>query len=416
MCSSGFILAGGCRIFRSELPSKNKAMHFSFPPQAGEESDPDVERRALIGLSLVPGVGGGRIRALLARFGTPSAVWRAPRSALLGVPGIGEQTAEALLTFDASGRVDAQIERAEQVGAELLPSWDDRFPRRLRQIYDPPAFLWATGTWRSEDERAVAVVGTRRCTDYGRAQARRLTRGLVRHGFTIVSGLAYGIDAVAHRTALEEGGRTVAVLGSGLARIYPAAHTRLARRAARQGVVFSEFALDADPDAPHFPERNRIVSGLTLGTLVVESRGEGGALITARMACEQNREVFAVPGDAGRPTSEGTNRLIQRSHAKLVLTVEDILEEFGAGGGRSLPAGDAGGASGSSPDASPADLPPLAGPARRLYDHLSADDPVHLDALCERTDVAPSTALAVLFDLELQGRVRQLAGKRFCRA
>ena len=178
-----------------------------------------------------------------------------------------------------------------------------------------------------------------------------------------MSGLAYGIDAVAHRTALEEGGRTVAVLGSGLARIYPAAHTRLAHRAARQGVVFSEFALDADPDAPHFPERNRIVSGLTLGTLVVESRGEGGALITARMACEQNREVFAVPGDAGRPTSEGTNRLIQRSHAKLVLTVEDILEEFGAGGGRSLPAGDAGGASGSSPDASPADLPPLAGPA-----------------------------------------------------
>jgi DNA processing protein len=240
----------------------------------------------------------------------------------------------------------------------------------------------------------------------------------VRSGFTIISGLAYGIDAVAHRTALEEGGRTVAVLGSGLNRIYPQAHARLARRIARQGAVLSELPLDAPPDASNFPDRNRIVSGMSLGTLVVESREQGGALITARMACEQNREVFAVPGNAGRAESVGTNRLIQRGHAKLVLDETDILAELEGWAPASLTSSEVGPGRPASMQSNrqndTAPDPPLEGTARTLYDELS-DEPVHLDVLCAATGLAPSTALAVLFELELQGWVRQRAGKRFCR-
>lgn len=394
-------------------------MQLPFPDVPSPSTDPERERRALIGLSLVSGVGGARVRALLARFGSASAVWRASESALTSVPGIGTQTAAAIRAFDDQAAVDRQLREAEHAGATMIAPWDDRFPPLLRQIYDPPAFLWTRGHIRSVDDRAVAVVGTRSCTEYGRAQARSLTRSLVRAGFTIISGLAYGIDAVAHRTALEEGGRTLAVLGSGLNRIYPQAHARLARRIARRGAVLSELPLDAPPDASNFPDRNRIVSGMSLGTLVVESREQGGALITARMACEQNREVFAVPGNAEQPESVGTNRLIQRGHAKLVLDATDILEELEGwtpAPGASSEDGPRGPSS-KRPDGpnDKAPDPPLEGAARTLYDELS-EEPVHLDVLCAATDLAPSTALAVLFELELQGWVRQRAGKRFGRA
>jgi DNA processing protein len=371
--------------------------------------DGPAEKRALVALSLVPGIGGGRVRALLAQFGAPSAVWRAPRSALTRVPGIGEQTAEAILTFDAGAAVDRQLEAAERVGAELVPPWDARYPRRLRQIYDPPATLWMQGTLQPGDEQSLAVVGTRSCTDYGRAQAREFAQAFAQRGLTVVSGLAYGIDAAAHRATLEAGGRTLAVLGSGLARVYPQRHAALARAIREQGAVLSEFPLDAKPDASNFPERNRIVSGMTLGTLVVESKSEGGALITARLACEQNREVFAVPGDAGRAASTGTNQLIQRGHAKLVLTPDDVLAE--------LPLADATDSGATSANRSAerdAEIAALDGPARTLYDALSTT-PIHLDALCDRTGVPPSAALSALLELEMRGLIRQLAGKQFRR-
>lgn len=394
-------------------------MQLPFPEPSGPAPDAESERRALVGLSLVPGVGGARIRALVSRFGSPSAVWEASPSALMTVPGIGEHTADAILSFDDREAVDHQMTEAERAGAEMITPWDDGFPSRLLQIYDPPAFLWMRGRLLGSDERAIAVVGTRSCTDYGRSQARVLTQELVRRGFTIVSGLAYGIDAVAHRTALEEGGRTFAVLGSGLNRIYPQAHAQLARRISRHGAVLSELPLNGKPDASNFPERNRIVSGMCLGTLVVESREQGGALITARMACEQNREVFAVPGDAGRATSAGTNRLIQHGHAKLVLDADDIVEEIDGWAGAqadSAPGVQGSGTSQQSdrPGASAPDLG-LEGPAGTLYEELSTA-PVHLDTLCDATDLSPSTALAVLFEMELQGLVQQRAGKRFCRA
>ncbi len=364
------------------------------------------EQRALIGLSLVPGVGAGRIRALLARFGSAAAVMSASPSALTRVDGIGPKTASAITAFDDADAVDTQLDRAAQIGATLITPWDDRFPPRLRAIYDPPALLWMRGALTPADERAIAIVGTRRCSDYGKQQAHRFAKALVREGFTVVSGMAYGIDAAAHRGALDAGGRTIAVLGSGVNRIYPSKHTRLARSIIEQGALLSEYPLDAAPDASNFPERNRIVSGMTLGTLVVESHREGGALITARMAVEQNREVFAVPSALGRKAGVGTNRLIQRGHAKLVLDVNDILEELNV---KQRPPVDAD--ESASQPAPPESLNVI---EQRLFDALGPD-PMHIDALCAETDVDPSTALVYLLSLEFKGLIRQMAGKQFYR-
>ena len=385
-------------------------------PLDSDDPSPDLdtsqEQRALIGLSLVPGVGATRLRALLAHFEAPSAVFRASRSALERVDGVGPQTAEAILTFEDRAAVEREMDRADDLDATLISPWDDRFPDRLREIYDPPAFLWMRGTLPEGAAPMVTVVGTRRCTDYGRAQAHHLAGALARRGFTVVSGLAYGIDAAAHKGALDAGGRTLAVLGSGVGCIYPPKHTSLAKRIAENGAVLSEYAIDAEPDAPNFPERNRILSGLALGTLVVESYAEGGALITARLALEQNREVFALPGNVTKDSSLGTNRLIQQGHAKLVVEIEDLLEELPDLTVETAEDVDADMvASGTRPD--PADE--LEGPEQVLYDALS-DTPVHVDALCEETGLDPSTALVSLLELEFKGLVRQLAGKQFRRA
>ncbi|PSQ74995.1 MAG: DNA-protecting protein DprA [Bacteroidetes bacterium QH_6_63_17] len=351
------------------------------------------EQRALVGLSLVDGVGPQLLRALLAAFDTPSAVFRASRSALTRVDRVGDQIAEAILTFDDQAAVDREMERAEELGATLISPWDERFPDRLREIYDPPPYLWMRGTLPEVDRPMVTVVGTRRCTDYGRAQAHHFGAELVRRGFTVVSGLAYGIDAAAHKGALDAGGRTIAVLGSGVGRIYPQKHTALAERITENGAVLSEYGLDAEPKSHHFPERNRILSGLSLGTLVVESYSEGGALITARLALEQNREVFAVPGGVTKDSSRGTNRLIQRGHAKLVMEVEDLLEELPDVTVTDPEEVDAETVSaGAGPD--PEDL---SGDEEVLYSALS-DTPIHVDV-----------------ELEFKGFVRQLAGKQFRR-
>jgi DNA processing protein len=325
---------------------------------------------------------------------------------------VGPQTAEAILTFEDRKAVEREMERAEQLGAHLISPWDDRFPDRLREIYDPPGFLWMRGTLQEEPAPMVTVVGTRRCTDYGRAQAHHFGAELARRGFTVVSGLAYGIDAAAHKGALDAGGRTIAVLGSGVGNVYPPKHQSLANRIVKSGALLSEYALNADPDAPNFPERNRILSGLALGTLVVESYAEGGALITARLALEQNREVFALPGAITKDSSRGTNRLIQRGHAKLVLELEDLLEELPdvtVEAPEEVDAETMRGDNGADPAAE------LTGEEAVLYEALT-DTPLHVDALCEETGLDPSTALVHLLQLEFKGLGRQLAGKQFRRA
>jgi DNA processing protein len=391
------------------------------PGQASAPPDDRAEKRALIGLSLVPGVGPGLLRALLARFGSAVEARNAPKRRLTETPGVGPKTAESIRTFDGADEVDEQLHRAKRAEATLIAAWDERFPRPLRRIYDPPALLWVRGRLEPRDRRAVAIVGTRRCSDYGRRLARRFAGALAERGCTIVSGLAYGIDRAAHEGALDaEGGRTIAVFGTGIDRVYPSKHKALARRIATggRGALLSEFPLGAGPDRGHFPARNRVVSGLAAGTLIVESHEQGGALITARQAVEQNREVFAVPGALTNKASAGANRLIQRGHARLVMEPADLLDDLNLPAlpkdGEDDPGDPTSDGQATAPAHAPASpsAPDLEGPEQTLYEQLGPD-PVHIDDLCEATEMDASTALVHLLSLEFKGLARQMAGKQF---
>jgi len=379
------------------------------PPPAVDPADP-AEQRALVALAMVPGIGPGRIRALVAVLGSGQAVLETPMRQLKAVDGVGRQTAEAILSFENDGAIENQFDAAERIGAELITMHDSRFPALLRQIYDPPPFLWVRGRLAPEDDQAIAIVGTRKATDYGRRAAEHFAGELVGRGFTIVSGLAYGIDITAHRAALEAGGRTIAVLGSGVDRIYPATHHEVVRRIIDEdcGAVVSEFPMGANPDATNFPRRNRIIAGLSLGTLVAESRDSGGALITVFEAIEQNREAFAVPTPFHSEMT-GTNHLIRKGHAALVMNVEDVLAELG--GFAEAAAAHAV----SAHAAAQPKLPDLNRAESKLYDALGSE-PIHLDALCTETGLDAPSALVYLLSLEFKGLVRQLAGKQFFRA
>jgi len=371
--------------------------------------EPAQERDALIALSLVPGVGPGRIRALVARFGSAHAVRAATPGALAEVPGIGPQIARAIFEFDDPEAVNAQVRQASQVGASLMFGWDRGFPSLLREIYDPPAALWVRGQLPPPDRPMMAIVGSRKCTDYGRHIARDFAEALVGEGFVIVSGLAYGIDKAAHQGALAAGGCTVGVLGSGVDVIYPSRHEEMARRMMQRGAVVSEYPLGTGPEASNFPRRNRIISGMCAGVLVVESGESGGSLITARLALEQNREVFAIPSPVHSRSGRGTNRLIQQGHAKLVMTLDDILSEVQPSTvDRPAPTGE-------SPTTEPTPAVETLNPVeRRLYETLEPT-PLHIDQICERAELDASDALVYLLNLEFSGLVRQMAGKQFMR-
>ena len=372
----------------------------TLPLFEGQGVDPEEEQRALVALSMTPGVGPGRIRVLLSRLGGAAAALRASRRRLEQIAGIGPATAEAISRFNGWAAVDEQFARADACGAWLLAAWDERYPALLREIYDPPALLWVRGDI-APDEPALAMVGTRRATDYGRRVTAEIAGGLVEAGYAVVSGLAYGIDAAAHQAALDAGGRTIAVLGSGVDRVYPSRHIGMARRIAEgQGAVISEYPLGAAPDAANFPRRNRIISGLASGVVVTEAFPGGGALITARVANEQNREVFAVPHAWNARAGEGCNQLIQKGYAKLVMRVADMLEEVDPAQHARPPA------------APPADLNEI---EQRLYDALTSS-PVHIDTLCAAAGVDASSALVYLLSLEFKGLVTQMAGMQFLRA
>ncbi len=372
------------------------------------------ERRALVGLSLVPGLGPGRIRKLLRRRGTALDVFKSNTSILSDVPGISRRIALSIISFNQFDLVDAQFRAAHRIGARLLTESDPAYPTLLKEIYDPPTFLWIRGEMTEQDNQAVAIVGTRRATSYGRHIAGALAGGLVECGITVVSGLAYGIDTAAHRGAIDAGGRSIGVLGSGVDRIYPGSNRALARRMIQSGCLLSEYALGAQPDAPNFPRRNRIISGMTLGTVIVEAFEEGGALITARLACEQNREVFAVPSPISRRDGPGSgcnrlihNRLIQRSHAKLIMSVEDIISEI-----RQLQHTESvSKARVEEPDS----LPDSLSDEEQILWHALEYQPIHLDAICTKCELDPSTALVNLLNLEFKGLVRQMAGNQFVR-
>jgi DNA processing protein len=279
-------------------------------------------------LALVSGVGPRHRQDLLSRFVTSSAVLAASKSDLQEVSGIGPKIAARIVAARDEVDVEAELELAAAHGIDVLVEADDRYPRPLRQIHDPPGVLFRRGTSSPQDEMAIAIVGTRHATRYGLAQAERLAGSLARTGFTVVSGLARGIDVAAHRGALAAGGRTIAVLGSGLLNIYPPEHERLADEVAAGGYLVSEAPPRMIPLSGAFPQRNRIISGLTLGTIVVEAAERSGALITARHAYEQGREVFAVPGPVDSRMSHGCHGLL-KDGAKLVESIDDILAELG---------------------------------------------------------------------------------------
>jgi len=275
-------------------------------------------------LSTVDGVGSLTAERLVERFGSAGEALRAPISELMRVEKVGENLARKIASARETVDVDAIVRFCEENGIDVLTPRDSRYPKRLLEIAKPPRILYVRGEIKPEDSRAISVVGTRAATPYGRVQTTRLVRKLVEAGFTIVSGLALGIDGYAHRAALDAHGRTIAVLGGGVARIYPREHEDLAARVMNSGALVSEYHPLTTPLSGNFPARNRIVSGLSIGTLVVESGKRGGSMITARCAAEQNRELYAVPGPVDSLVSQGCHELI-RDGAILVESVEDIL-------------------------------------------------------------------------------------------
>ncbi|MFH1266412.1 MAG: DNA-processing protein DprA [Planctomycetota bacterium] len=297
-------------------------------PDEAVRNHPRDDLALTLQLSLIPGVGPRTRQALLERFGSAADVLQAPPSELQTVPGVGPKLTRKIV--EARDEIDAEEEMAvcRAHGVTILTVDDDEYPRLLREIHDPPGVLFVKGNFQPQDALAVAIVGTRHATQYGLRQAERLAGSLARTGLTIVSGLARGIDAAAHRGALAAGGRTLAVLGSGVLNVYPPEHEKLADEVAAQGAVLSEAPTRAAPLSGMFPQRNRIISGLALGTVIVEAGERSGALITARHAMEQGREVFAVPGRVDDRTARGCHRLI-RDGAKLVETADDVLEELG---------------------------------------------------------------------------------------
>jgi DNA processing protein len=370
------------------------------------ESDPEERLLDLINLAAVPGVGPQTSRALLAHFGSAAEILSASRGKLTAVEGIGPKLADKITharrDFDA--RAELALCRASDV--RVIARGDADYPAALDNIPDPPSLLFVKGSLEMKDELAIALVGSRRCTPYGARMAERLAGALARTGFTIVSGLARGIDAAAHRGAIKANGRTIAVLANGLSSIYPPEHVDLARSVVEAGALVSEMAMGQSPLPGLFTQRNRIISGLALGVVVVEATPRSGSLSTARHAVEQNREVFAVPGPADSLASRGCHRLI-RDGARLVETVDDILEELGplAREIRTDP--------GETPVRHPAELA-LSDSERSLLGHLD-DQPAGVDELITRTGMTASQVLATLSVLEMKRLARRLAGAQFVR-
>jgi DNA processing protein len=373
--------------------------------------------REWIALNMTPGIGPRAAAKLLERFGSAEAVFGASRAELEALR-LKPETIESIMARDLFERAGAEIERVHALGAEILLLDDGVYPALLREIFDPPITLYLKGAWEAcLDAPCVAMVGSRRCSTYGQNSALMLARDLAERGVTIVSGLARGIDAAAHRGALEAGGRTVAVLGTGVDQIYPREHKRLAEEIiSGGGALVSEFPLETPPAPQNFPYRNRVISGLSLGVLLVEAAENSGSLITARLAMEQNREVFAVPGNITSKNSFGTNYLIKGAGAKLVQQWQDIVQELPPDIAARLlpPAQKEREAEGGAEQLS---LVPenLTAQEHALLKLLSADAAVHLDTLAEATRLSVPELTSALLALEMRDLIRQLPGRCFVR-
>jgi DNA processing protein len=372
--------------------------------------------REWIALNMTPGVGPRAAARLLERFGSAEGVFGALRSELERLR-LRPEAVESIALRDRHEAAAVELERVRALaGADVLVLDDGAYPALLREIPDPPVTLYVRGEWRACFESpCVGVVGSRRCSTYGQNVAHSLARELAARGVTIVSGLARGIDAAAHRGALEAGGRTVAVLGTGLDEVYPRDHERLAEEIlGRRGALATQFPLGTPPMAENFPYRNRIISGLSLGVVVVEASENSGSLITARLALEQGREVFAVPGNITARNSFGTNFLIKGAGAKLIQAWPDVVAEFPPDVAAAIlpPESKQKGLAAQTPSRVPDDLSESEAAVFKL---IPADEPVHVDALAGGTGLSVAELAGVLLGLEMRELIRQLPGRCYVR-
>jgi DNA processing protein len=351
----------------------------------------------------VDGIGPGKIRKLLARFRSIEKILSANLNSLKDV--VNENLARRIVKVN-SGRKNTEsvlkkeLDKLSKIKGDIITVWDESFPPLLKKIYDPPLLLYTKGTFTKDDEYSISIVGTRQPTNYGKIQTERITSELANQNITIVSGLARGIDSIAHKSALKLNRRTIAVTGSGLDVIYPPENAKLYDEIAEKGLIITEYELGAKPDAVNFPKRNRIISGLSLGSIVIETGITGGAMQTAAFALDQNREVFALPGNVGIKQSEGTNLLIQKGEAKLIGSAEDVLLELEL------------------------KLKPIIGkniPKPKIEMNLFEEkiisvlknEPVQIDVIAVSTKLTTSDCLVHLLSLEFKGLVKQLPGKMF---
>jgi DNA processing protein len=351
----------------------------------------DKDIKYWVGFSMIPRIGRVKLSQLESYFDSLEQAWQAP-PAELRRSGLDRGSVNAISYWRPKIYLEAEMEKLDRYGVKVFTFHDPDYPSRLKEVYDYPPILYIRGSLLPEDEWCLAVVGTRRATVYGRQAAEEIVADLVRNKITIVSGLAKGIDSIAHHSALEAGGRTIAVFACGLDIVYPAENAALARNIIQQGALLSEYPLGTRPKADNFPRRNRIMSGLGLGVLVIEADETSGAMITAHLALEQNREVFAVPGSILSPASRGTNRLIQEG-AKLVRDYTDILEELNL--------------TAVAQQMEIKEVIPASDTESLLLRQLSAE-PAHIDEVCRGSGLPISTVSSTLAMMELKGLVKQV--------
>jgi DNA processing protein len=361
-------------------------------------SDTRTDLACWIALSLLPDVGPVRARKLLSVFASPEMVFRAGRDDLKKVEGIGAVIARKIMDFSSWGDIERQIREMEDRNIKVICLQESAYPEMLREAQDAPVVIYTRGDLIPDDKFAIAVVGSRRLTQYGASVAEKISEELASCGFTVVSGMARGVDSIAHKAALKAGGRTIAVLGSGLDIPYPPENKTLMENIVKSGCAMSEFPPGTPPEKENFPRRNRLISALSLGVLVVEATFDSGALITARYAAEQGREVFAVPGNITSRCSEGTNELLRRG-AILVRKAEDIVEELSPVLKGFLRTRDN-------------IMDGISDEEKRVCNLLSGE-PKQIDIISRESGLASSEALGILLGLELKGAVKQITGKRF---
>ncbi len=356
-----------------------------------------------IALSLIPGVGHVKFRNLINHFGSPDRVFDASLDELLMVEGVDRGIANAIVQHNID--VDKELKLIKENNVKIITIQDDEYPLNLKFTFDPPVILYVKGTLINEDNVSIAIVGSRRATSYGKMVAEKLGSELAQNGITVVSGLARGVDTFAHKGALLKDGRTIAVLGSGLSVVYPPENKGLAEKIAQKGAILSEFSMTTKPERGNFPIRNRLISGLTLGTVVVEAAQESGALITAGYALEQGREIFAVPNNIFNKYSKGTHKLIKQG-AKLTEDVNDIIEEI-----------ESFRQAWKNPKKSfekPEEHSKLSVDECQVYKSISYE-PLYIDQIAEKNNLKINILSSVLVGLEMKGKIKQLSGKRFVR-